>query len=537
MKDIVTFYRDEIYSIIFGVIIIFSGVFLFMQPPYLLSSPDISYHAAKILRVMHGDFFTDPVSGFTSYYPPLFHILIGIVNRAIQLNPVDLIKAITILNLTGLFLLVYLITYLYTNQRSLAAICAVGCGLTFYEIAWKYILLANPYNNALLFALFGLSIVLSGLLKKNRGYLAVGIFLLIVSSCMWYYNITLLLATILSLIIVYNSPNEKIKEKTITIFSIILILSGVALFLYRLSSDIIRWISPVALTITPDLVFKTLISFFALGTEHFLDSGYHFSPELQPIWILDLSFLSVLYFGILIPINVFFFAYPFYLLYRKKEIFKAEDFFLLIISTLIIIFSIGGHFFEPDNSRITRIQNIAHLLFMIVSVSLLSRSMVLSTRKIMQGFIFCVGSTLILLTVFFNPYGVLPSGHPDADTQDLITYIESVPNHEQMRIFMSETSVCNLYEFVTFFSYTYHRRYGTWDGTQGDKISSLLASYDQIATYNPHWREVLRKENTTLMIFDCIDEGEYSLAEKYVNDSVPVWHNKRWIVLKPDLTI
>jgi len=536
MKEILTIFRDEIYSIIFGLLIFCSTVILLIQPPFLFYSPDISYHAAKILRVMHGEFFTDPVSGFTSYYPPLFHILIGIGNNLIQFSPVDLIKGITILNLIGLLLLIYLITYWYTNQRSLAAICAAGSGLTFYEFSMKYILLANPYNTALLFALFGISIVLLGLLKKNRGYLAAGIMFLVICSGMWYYNVILLFSTILTLLIVYTGSNTRMKEKSIPIFLFFFLFSGIALFLDWISPAFVRWVSPVA-TITPDIVYQTLISFICLGNERFLEMLNPYSSDIQPIWIISPSVLFILFFGIIIPINVFFFGYPFYVLYQKKDMFKHEDFFLLLLSIFILIFSIGSHFIESDGSRIIRIQYISHLFFMILSISLLSRTTVQSTWKKVQIFIFSIGSILILLTVLHNPFGLVQSG-PDADTQEIITYIDSIPDHEHTRIFMTDTTTCSLYEFVPFFSYTYHRRYGVWDPSQGDNLSSIITSYDRIISFDPHWKEILRQDNTEFMIFDCIEGGlDYTLAEKYINETIPVWNNERWLVLKPNLTI
>lgn len=45
--------------------------------PFYESSPDIAYVKAKILHVMEGDIFTDPVSGYDTLHPPLYHILVA----------------------------------------------------------------------------------------------------------------------------------------------------------------------------------------------------------------------------------------------------------------------------------------------------------------------------------------------------------------------------------------------------------------------------------------------------------------------------
>ena len=44
--------------------------------PFYESNPDIAYVKAKVLHVMEGNIFTDPISGYDTLHPPMYHIFI-----------------------------------------------------------------------------------------------------------------------------------------------------------------------------------------------------------------------------------------------------------------------------------------------------------------------------------------------------------------------------------------------------------------------------------------------------------------------------
>ena len=513
--------KNELYSIILGIFVLISVIFLFFQPPFLFYSPDVSYHAAKILRVMNGEFLIDPVSGFFSLYPPFFHIIMGQVNNLVLLDPISLMRDISILNFLGLIILTYFFAYVYTNKRSLAAISAAATGITFYEFCAKYILLVNPYNTALLFALLGLILVLYGITQHKNFLLLFGLFFLGISSCIWYYNFIFIVSVLIILGLIYLKDKDFFQKKIFTDIKFPLISAIVIIILL-----IFAFFS---------VIQQSLISYFLLGNERFLDSLYPFAAQNSLIWLVNPFILSILFFCIIVPINFLFFIYPCYLLFLKKVKFERTDIFLFTIAVLIFFISIVVHYYEPDISRIIRIQYISHLIFMVISISFISRKLTDKTQAVVLKLIFFAGCIIILLTAIHDPYGLIISG-PDKDTQDLISYIDSLPNHTDTRIFMTDTAIKEVYEFVPFKSYTYHRRYGVWDSSQGKALQSLLGSYDAIMLHDPEWRNIMCQEKTELMVFDCYQkEPDYALAEYYIKYSTLIWNNDRWLVLKPEI--
>ena len=80
-----------------------SGIILAIQFPITIYSPDGSFHAAKILRASQGDFFTDPFTGISTIYPSLFHFFFGLMNRALELNSVQIIQLVILVDFFGLF--------------------------------------------------------------------------------------------------------------------------------------------------------------------------------------------------------------------------------------------------------------------------------------------------------------------------------------------------------------------------------------------------------------------------------------------------
>ena len=82
--------------------LVISGIILAIQFPITISSPDGSFHAAKILRASEGDFFTDPFTGVSTVYPSLFHFFYGLINRALGLNSVQIIQLIVLVDFFAL---------------------------------------------------------------------------------------------------------------------------------------------------------------------------------------------------------------------------------------------------------------------------------------------------------------------------------------------------------------------------------------------------------------------------------------------------
>ena len=81
--------QENIILALFAIIVI-GPVLYYHIPPYYFT-PDILYVKAKLLAVMQGSLFSDPVTGFPTMHPPFYHLvlavpaLIGISTEALPL--------------------------------------------------------------------------------------------------------------------------------------------------------------------------------------------------------------------------------------------------------------------------------------------------------------------------------------------------------------------------------------------------------------------------------------------------------------------
>ena len=62
-------------SLILAVVLL--GPLLYnLFPPYFMA-PDIQYVKAKVLRVLQGEIFADPITGFDNFHPPFYHLFLA----------------------------------------------------------------------------------------------------------------------------------------------------------------------------------------------------------------------------------------------------------------------------------------------------------------------------------------------------------------------------------------------------------------------------------------------------------------------------
>jgi len=107
--------RLHIFIIIVLVCVI-CGPLLYHHRPLYLFTPDVQYVKAKVLRVMAGDLFGDPVSGFPTFHPPYYHVILaGLALIGIPVNAS--LFFITLSNVVLILLFSFLIIRLIFNER------------------------------------------------------------------------------------------------------------------------------------------------------------------------------------------------------------------------------------------------------------------------------------------------------------------------------------------------------------------------------------------------------------------------------------
>ncbi|MCK5126857.1 MAG: glycosyltransferase family 39 protein [candidate division Zixibacteria bacterium] len=100
-------YRHESLLALFALVVI-GPVLYYHIPPYYFT-PDILYVKAKLLAVMRGDIFSDPVTGFPTFHPPFYHMFLAVL-RFLGLSAEYLPLIVSIANVGATLVFVYLLT-------------------------------------------------------------------------------------------------------------------------------------------------------------------------------------------------------------------------------------------------------------------------------------------------------------------------------------------------------------------------------------------------------------------------------------------
>ncbi|MCP4569435.1 MAG: hypothetical protein GY841_17810 [FCB group bacterium] len=113
--------------------------------PFLVFSPDIEYVKAKVLRVLEGELYADPITGFPTFHPPYYHLfLAGLKTLGPSLN--HILVGVTVSNVALLLLFVWRIIRRQFNERTAFFTCLLlpfiiefmGCGNIFLATAFYF---------------------------------------------------------------------------------------------------------------------------------------------------------------------------------------------------------------------------------------------------------------------------------------------------------------------------------------------------------------------------------------------------------------
>lgn len=99
-------YSHEILLALFAIVAI-GPVLYYSNPPYYFT-PDVLYVKAKLMAVLRGDLFADPVTGFPTFHPPFYHLILAPF-ALMGISAETLTHIVPIFNVIGTLVLVYLI--------------------------------------------------------------------------------------------------------------------------------------------------------------------------------------------------------------------------------------------------------------------------------------------------------------------------------------------------------------------------------------------------------------------------------------------
>jgi len=127
---------------------------LIFRAPYFVTSPDMYYVKAKVLQVLHGRLFADPITGYDTFHPPFYHLCLAFLGK-LGFGLDSVLVMVTIINLILIPLLVYkVLEWAYDSTTALA--CSIILPFVIDFMGSGRILLATSFN-------FSISIFLAGL--------------------------------------------------------------------------------------------------------------------------------------------------------------------------------------------------------------------------------------------------------------------------------------------------------------------------------------------------------------------------------------
>ncbi len=170
MAVIITRLKEHIREILLALLVlaILGPVFYFGRPLHL-TTPDLKYAKAKVLQISQGDIFADPVTGFDTFHPPYFYlVLAGLRQTGLAIDTA--LVVMIILQVTLLVLLSY-ITLRTAFDRSTAFLTCLMIPFIVPFMGSLNILLANSFYFSVPFYLGGLWLYLKPQINAKRSVL------------------------------------------------------------------------------------------------------------------------------------------------------------------------------------------------------------------------------------------------------------------------------------------------------------------------------------------------------------------------------
>lgn len=476
------------YTFLFGAVIGVAIVLLFLQIPFAYYSGDNVFHIAKISASADGEYFTDPITGCQSIYPPYFHIFWGNVSGIFDLNGFQISRLIQAINFLGLFLSGFFLLYVILKDTEKASLSALAIGLLIYAPTGKYIFLQSPYNFSVMFILTGTSLLLLFYQSQKMKYGIASALMLGWGINIWWWNIIPVGGLLAGMILVCARENRRllISPKFLVAGAVLGLmlcmnlwpLSQIRAVLPNYNYDMIKY-SFAGQHSFIETILAWLTAFIFKGNQQFFK---HLFPAA-----LDSSSRVVLLYGLVASIYYYLLVLPFnYLMisvsvkqslmsFRKKQ--SGTNIILLSGAIATFLLSIVA-LYRADQSVVRRIQFYAFLFLLpAFCYYLWNRFDLLERHRRLTAIACSILSLALIFTVVYrfeiNAYNNLPAAR-----SEVIRFIENLPNHAHTRIFLTEPDTQILAREVRFRSFILsgHPTYFRQDEKQADSVYNAYIS-------------------------------------------------------------
>lgn len=470
------------YTLLLFTVLVVAITILSSQIPFAYYSGDNVFHIAKISAASDGEYFTDPVTGCLTIYPPYFHIIWGGLAGPLDLNGFQISRLIQLFNFLGLLLSGYFVLRVILKDTEKASLAALAIGLLIYAPTGKYIFLQSPYNFSISFILCGAGLLLLFYETDRLKYGIPAALILGWGINIWWWNIIPVGGLLSGLLFVLWHESRK-RLVTSSSFVFVALLGLVLSFnlwpLYQIREilpnynyDMIKY-SFAGQHSFIENILAWLGAFIFKGNQQFFKHLFPAAWNSTSMVVVVYGLMSSIYFYLLVlPFNYL----MIYLSAKNSlESFRAKhsgvEIILMAGAISAFLLSIVA-LYRTDQSVVRRIQFYA-FLFLLPGFCryLWSRFDIFRHHRriaILSGVVF---SLAIIFTVIYrfdiNVYNNLP------ETQkEIVRFIKKIPNHAQTRIFLTEYDTQILAREVRFRSFILagHPTYFRQDERQADSV-------------------------------------------------------------------
>ena len=155
MKKYLTFFKHHKDTLLLSSLIaIILGPLLYYRLPWYVSAPDIFYVKAKVLQVLAGSLFTDPITGYVTFHPPYYHLFLSFLSLlGIEIDWALII--VTVLNVSLIFFFAFKMLEVTFDRKTAFFTCLLIPFIVEY-MGCRNILLATSFYFSMPFYLAGL---------------------------------------------------------------------------------------------------------------------------------------------------------------------------------------------------------------------------------------------------------------------------------------------------------------------------------------------------------------------------------------------
>jgi len=520
------------------------GTILGLQFPFGFYAPDLSFHAAKILRAAEGEWFIDPFSGVPTIYPALFHTLLGFVVRTTGLNTFSLYQIGGPLSFLGLLGGFFFFARTALKNTEAAARATLAVSLVFYAPSAKYILLLYPANFSFVFVLLGLGLAHRYADDPRPGYLAGGLFLQGLAAAIWWFNAVISVCYMCALFLRPAARPPRARN-------VHFLFAGLA-FLLPLIFPMAQWLvlrevlpgvsGPTpGRAFTPAAVLDWLLTLLTRGNMQYLERILPWNWSSLQTSVLPLGSVFLRYgagfaaftyfFALIAPFNLALLAFALRDLRRLIRMrWRGEGAHVLLLAALLVIAVTIPLMLVANLDHVRRTHFVAFAMLLLYAFAR-SRDadVVPAFRKLLRAAPW-LGIAGLAYTVVYTTR--LVPREPEPATHEVITFIRSLPDHRNQRLFLLDASVCRISPFVTFKSFVGHR-HGVYFYQDIVSARRMYHDYVTIRDMRPGWRDVLAADSVAFLVFHTADSTEAELAGLYRRAGRVVWQNAAWVIIDP----